>query len=94
MRIVYFSAVCAIIAGAATAEGHNDPRGQGTNTSWGQLTAGAIEGGFDQGAHSSDPSGDGKGKGNGVDEPRVGLANVVEQGNMGATTDLIESLLP
>lgn len=57
---------------------------------WGQLTQYAIlELDFDQGAHSSDPSGDGRGK-----EDRVGLPNVVEKGNLDATCQLIESLLP
>ena len=60
---------------------------------WGQLTAGAIAAGFDQGPHSSDPSGDGHGPGS-ADEPRVGLANVVERGDLSATCELIESLLP
>ena len=57
--------------------------------SWGQLTQYAIlELGFEQGPHSADPSGDGNGH-----EDRVGLANVVEQGNMEATCDLISDLL-
>jgi hypothetical protein len=59
---------------------------------WGQLTAGAIAGGFDQGGHVSDPSGDGHGPGT-ADEPRVGLANVVNRGDLEATCELIESLL-
>jgi hypothetical protein len=56
---------------------------------WGQLTSDSIADGFDQGGHSSDPSGDGLGP-----EPRVGLANVVNQGDMNATCELIDSLLP
>jgi hypothetical protein len=59
---------------------------------WGQLTAGAIAGGFQQGPHSSDPSGDGHGPGT-ADEPRAGLANVVEKGNLQATCELIASVL-
>jgi len=59
--------------------------------SWGQLTSSAIAGGFPQGAHSSDPGGDGKG---GADQPRAGLANVVSQGDLNATCELIGSLLP
>jgi len=58
---------------------------------WGELTSEAIAGGFDQGGHSSDPSGDGHGPGT-LDEPRVGLANVVDQGDLHATCELIESL--
>lgn len=59
---------------------------------WGRLTADAIAGGFDQGPHSSDPSGDGHGPGT-VDEPRAGLANVVERGNLNATCEFIEENL-
>jgi hypothetical protein len=47
---------------------------------------------WDQGEHSSDPSDDGHGPGT-VDEPRVGLANIVEQGNLQLTVDLIAFLL-
>lgn len=60
---------------------------------WGQLTAESIAAGFDQGGHSSDPSGDGHGPGT-ADEARAGLGNVVEQGNLEATCELIASLLP
>lgn len=60
---------------------------------WGELTASSIAAGFGQGAHASDPSGDGHGPGT-ADEPRAGLANVAEQGNLQATCELIESLLP
>ena len=52
----------------------------------------AIGNGFGQGPHSSDPSGDGHGPGT-ADEPRAGLANVVEMGNLQATCELIEGLL-
>ena len=48
---------------------------------WGRLTADSIRGGFNQGPHASDPSGDGHGPGT-LDEPRLGLANVVERGNL------------
>ena len=56
------------------------------------LTKSAIAAGFPQGSHSSDPSGDGHGPGT-ADEPRVGLANVVAQGDLNATCELIDSLL-
>lgn len=59
---------------------------------WGQLTAGAIADGFPQGPHSSDPSGDGHGPGTN-DEPRAGLANVVNDGDLEATCELIDGLL-
>lgn len=60
---------------------------------WGHLTSSTIAAGFEQGPHASDPSGDGHGPGT-LDEPRAGLANVVEKGNLEATCDLITSLLP
>jgi hypothetical protein len=60
---------------------------------WGQLTASSIaELDFDQGGHSSDPSGDGHGPGT-ADEPRVGLANVGERGDLEFTCQIIASLL-
>ena len=59
---------------------------------WGQLTSEAIGNGFPQGNHSSDPSGDGHGPDT-ADEPRAGLGNVVEQGNLEATCEFIDSLL-
>ena len=55
---------------------------------WGELTSEAIADGFDQGQHASDPSGDGLGP-----EDRVGLANVIEQGNLHATCEFIADLL-
>lgn len=60
---------------------------------WGRLTAAAVTSGFDQGPHASDPSGDGHGPGT-ADEPRAGLGNVVEQGNLTATCELISGLMP
>jgi len=45
----------------------------------GQLTSSQIAAGFEQGPHSSSFAG----------EPRVGLANIVEQGNLKATLYLI-----
>jgi len=59
---------------------------------WGRLTMESIQAGFNQGGHSSDPSGDGHGPGT-IDEPRAGLANVVEQGNLEALCMLIGDLL-
>lgn len=47
---------------------------------------------YDQGEHASDPSGDGHGPGTN-DEPRAGLANVVERGVLQSTIDLLVSLL-
>ncbi len=48
---------------------------------WGQLTAGSIAGGFDQGEHASSYAGD----------PRVGLANVVAKGDLNATCEYLSS---
>jgi hypothetical protein len=45
---------------------------------WGELTAEAIAAGFQQGEHSSS-----------FDTPRVGLANVVEDGSLYATCVLL-----
>ena len=59
---------------------------------WGLLTMESIADGFPQGPHVSDPSGDGKGKGD-ADSPRKGLGNVIERGNLQATCEFIESLL-
>jgi hypothetical protein len=45
---------------------------------WGELTSDAIAAGFQQGEHSSS-----------FDTPRVGLANVVNQGDLHATCVLL-----
>ena len=45
---------------------------------WGQVTAEAIADGFDQGGHASNQA-----------NPRVGLANVVSQGDLNATCTLL-----
>lgn len=47
---------------------------------WGKLTMDAAP----LGEHSSDPSGDGLGR-----EDRVGLANIIEQGNLHAVCELL-----
>lgn len=82
--VAALAGVTAVASGSASAA---------PDCNWGELTAGAIADGFDQGPHSSDPSGDGHGPGS-ADEPRVGLANVVERGDLAATCELIGSLLP
>ena len=56
---------------------------------WGELTSSNTA---DLGAHASDPSGDGTGPGD-ADVPRAGLANVVDQGNLQATCELIRAYL-
>ena len=89
--LITATAALALTAGLAMAGSHKSPPGQ-LDTNWGELTSDAIANGFPQGAHSSDPSGDGHGPGT-ADEPRAGLANVVNKGDMAATTNLIDSLL-
>lgn len=85
MVVVLALAFTFALAGAAAAD---EP-----SCNWGDLTSESIAGGFDQGGHSSDPSSDGHGPGT-ADEPRAGLANVVGQGDLEATCELIEGLLP
>lgn len=90
MKKAIIAAACAaglIVVGAGSASA-GEP-----DCNWGQLSSGAIAAGFEQGPHSSDPSGDGHGPGT-LDEPRAGLANVVAQGDLEATCELIKSLLP
>ena len=58
----------------------------------GALTSWAIhELDFEQGYHSSDPSGDGLGS-DGVEE-RVGIANIFGQGDLQATVDFLADAL-
>lgn len=59
---------------------------------WGTLTMESIKDGFDQGQHSSDPGSNGRGKDD-PDQPRAGLGNVVNQGDLQATCEFIEALL-
>lgn len=60
---------------------------------WGQLTMDQIiNNDFPQGPHSADPSGDGVGP-NDDDNPRAGLANVVNQGDLQALCEFIEDML-
>lgn len=56
---------------------------------WGELTSNNTS---ELGTHASDPSGDGTGPGD-ADTPRVGLANVVDKGNLTATCELIRAYL-
>ena len=86
-KLLFGAAVTACAVGLATSASAEPPA-----CNWGGLTAQSIASGFDQGGHVSDPSGDGHGPGT-ADEPRVGLANVVERGNLTATCELIDSLL-
>jgi hypothetical protein len=70
----------ALAAGPAAAADHR--------CNWGELTRAATP----LGAHSADPSGDGKGPGD-ADQPRVGLANVVERGDLEATCTLLAGIV-
>ena len=59
---------------------------------WGTLTMEQIQGGFEHGPHSADPGNNGVGPDD-PDQPRAGLANVLERGNLQETCEFIESLL-
>ncbi len=91
MRTTIFALVGVFIFGSAA---YADPpvTTLSVECNWGTLTMTEIQGGFPQGEHSADPSGDGHGPGT-ADEPRAGLANVLEPGNLEATCEFIESLL-
>ncbi len=78
-----------IVPTLVMADPPNTPPGQRAGGSLGEITREAIANGFDQGQHASDPSGDGHGPGD-ADQPRSGLANVVERGNLSATLDAID----
>ena len=80
-KLVAAAAAVAVSVGIGPAMANADEH---ERCNWGRLTAQSIRGGFPQGAHASDPSGDGHGPGTN-DEPRDGLANVVERGNLNAT---------
>ena len=84
--IVILAVMISTIALAQDAE----PTSVSVDCNWGTLTMEAIADGFPQGPHSADPSGDGKEQGN-ADQPRVGLGNVVERGNLQATCEFIAS---
>ena len=67
------------IAVASVAVGAGSVSADNAKCNWGQLTSDAIAAGFDQGGHASSFAG----------EPRVGLANVVSQGDLNATCELL-----
>ena len=70
-------------AGALVLAGAVAPAQAAPSCNWGELTSVAIAGGFEQGPHSSSFAG----------SPRLGLANVVNQGDLNATCELIKSTL-
>lgn len=87
-KILAAAGAAALLVGLSVAPAQADP----PDCNWGNLTSQAIADGFAQGPHASDPSGDGKGPGD-ADQPRAGLANVVERGNLAATCDFIAEAL-
>jgi len=91
-KLTMFAAAAALAASSVQAQPPVDHVSIECN--WGTLTMTSIEedGGKKMGEHASDPSGDGKGRGDG-DQPRAGLANVVNPGDLQATCEFIESLL-
>jgi hypothetical protein len=86
-NLAVLAAVAVLPVGAFADSGKTAP-GQLENN-LGELTKAAIENGFDQGGHSSDPSGDGHGPGT-DDEPRSGLANVFDQGDLADTIEFLD----
>lgn len=88
MRLFVTICAASLCAGAAFAQDNN---GIDDGTSLGDVTRDALRSGFDQGAHASDPSGNGVGDGKDpLDSPRVGLANVATRGDLSATIDIID----
>ncbi len=84
-------AILSLLAFASFAQDAT-PTSMSVECNWGTLTMTAIAAGHPQGPHSADPSGDGKpGDGDDADQPRVGLGNVVERGNLQATCEFIGS---
>ncbi len=87
MRTMILALLGGLVLAAPAFADQESPPGQ-EHCNWGQLTSSQIAGGFEQGPHSADPSDDGHGPGT-LDEPRAGLPNVVEQGNLQATCEFI-----
>ena len=67
------------IAVASVAVGAGSASAEKPTCNWGQLTSDAIAAGFNQGEHASSFAG----------EARAGLANVVDQGDLNATCELL-----
>jgi len=81
------------LVGTASAQGNGPPvTSVAVHCNWGKLTMQSIQDGADQGGHASDPSQDGHGPGT-LDEPRDGLANVLERGNLQALCELIQDMI-
>ncbi len=92
-KTILLSAGATLFAVTGSAQADPPVQSMSIECNWGKLTMEAIQGDLvDQGEHSADPSGDGHGPGT-ADEPRAGLANVVAQGHLEYTCELIEDLL-
>lgn len=89
-KVLFFAVgIAAISATTVLAGSGKQPPGKRAGGSWGDVTAEAVEGGFPQGGHASDPSGDGHGPGTN-DEPRAGLANAGgKRGDLSNTMDAL-----
>lgn len=91
IKRVSMTVIMVVALGLSAGPAHAEPPDPEDNL--GALTSYAIhELDFDQGQHSSDPSDDGHGPGT-DDEPRAGLANLVERGVLQLTVELIAELL-
>jgi hypothetical protein len=95
MRTLILASLGVFLVGSAAYA--DDPPGL-TNCNWGKLTKDAIQTGFDEGQHASDPSGDGRGPVDppsdgpgpyGSDQPRTGLPNLIEMGSLQATCEFV-----
>ena len=75
MKIIAIAA----IAAASLAVGAGSASADNAKCNWGELTSTAIAGGFNQGEHASSFAG----------SARAGLANVVSQGDLNATCELL-----
>jgi hypothetical protein len=75
-KIITVTALAAglVFASAGSASAIDETPGSSPDCIWGELTSEAIAAGFQQGEHSSS-----------FDTPRVGLANVIQQGDLLAT---------
>jgi hypothetical protein len=92
MRMLFIALALGFGTAAAADEITITFNGGKLTCNWGELTSQSIADGFPQGPHASDPSGDGRGPGDG-DVPRVGLANVVNRGDLEATCQFIKTQL-
>ena len=89
MRILVLAMLIVFGVGAAHAQKANvDNNGIHAGTSLGDLTKDVA--GREQGLHASDPENDGVGGGD--TDPRVGLSNVIERGDLSETINAIDGV--